>query len=99
VIGATGGDALAVMRKSLRRRSGAAVQAGVPGEDDGLAPAGDLKLVKDRRNMIRDGLRHLVFAVIVPIQLFDGLAWGLTAIGFAAAAVALVRLPASSPRE
>jgi hypothetical protein len=38
---------------------------------------------------------HFIFAVIVPIHALDGLAWGLTALGFAAAALALVREPAS----
>jgi hypothetical protein len=36
-------------------------------------------------------LLHLVFAVIVPNHLLDGCAWGLTAVGFAMAAVALVK--------
>ena len=36
-------------------------------------------------------LLHIVFAVIVPVHALDGLAWGLTAVGFAAAAVALLR--------
>ena len=36
---------------------------------------------------------HFIFAVIVPIQALDGLAWGLTALGFAVAALALVREP------
>lgn len=36
---------------------------------------------------------HLVFAVIMPVHALDGLAWGLTAVGFAAAAVTLVREP------
>ncbi len=34
---------------------------------------------------------HFVFAVIAPVHVLDGLAWGLTAVGFAAAALALVR--------
>jgi hypothetical protein len=34
---------------------------------------------------------HLVFAVITPVHALDGLAWGLTAVGFAAAAVVLMR--------
>jgi hypothetical protein len=34
---------------------------------------------------------HVVFAVIVPVHALDGLAWGLTAVGFAAAAVAFAR--------
>jgi hypothetical protein len=34
---------------------------------------------------------HIVFAIIVPVHALDGLAWGLTTIGFAAAAVALLR--------
>ena len=33
---------------------------------------------------------HIVFAIIVPVHALDGLAWGLTTIGFAAAAVALL---------
>jgi len=36
---------------------------------------------------------HLVFAVIVPVHLLDGCAWGLTAVAFAAAAVAFTREP------
>ena len=36
---------------------------------------------------------HFVFAVIVPVHALDGCAWGLTAVGFAAAAVALAREP------
>lgn len=36
---------------------------------------------------------HVLFAVIVPVHALDGLAWGLTAVGFAAAAVALIREP------
>ena len=38
-------------------------------------------------------LLHFVFAVIAPIHLLDGCAWGLTAVAFAAAAVALIRDP------
>jgi hypothetical protein len=34
---------------------------------------------------------HLVFAVFVPSHALDGAAWGLTAVGFAAAAVAMLR--------
>jgi hypothetical protein len=34
---------------------------------------------------------HFVFAVIAPIHILDGLAWALTAAGFAAAAVVLLR--------
>jgi hypothetical protein len=34
---------------------------------------------------------HFVFAVIVPVHALDGCAWGLTAVAFAAAAVALTR--------
>ena len=34
---------------------------------------------------------HVVFAVFVPNHALDGAAWGLTAIGFAGAAVALLR--------
>jgi hypothetical protein len=37
---------------------------------------------------------HFIFAVIEPIHALDGLAWGLTALGFAAAALALLREPA-----
>lgn len=33
-------------------------------------------------------LLHLVFAVIIPVHALDGFAWGLTAVGFAVAAVA-----------
>jgi hypothetical protein len=40
---------------------------------------------------------HLVFAVIVLNHTLDGLAWGLTALGFAVAAVAFVREPGSRP--
>jgi hypothetical protein len=36
---------------------------------------------------------HLVFAVIAPVHPLDALAWGLTAVGFAAAAVAILRQP------
>ncbi len=36
---------------------------------------------------------HFIFAVIVPVHALDGLAWGLTALGFAAAALVLVREP------
>ena len=36
---------------------------------------------------------HFVFAVIVPDHALDGLSWGLTAVGFAVAAVAYVRSP------
>jgi hypothetical protein len=36
---------------------------------------------------------HFVFAVIVPVHALDGCAWGLTAVAFAAAAVALAREP------
>ena len=36
---------------------------------------------------------HFVFAVIVPNHVLDGLSWGLTALGFAVAAVAYVRSP------
>jgi hypothetical protein len=36
---------------------------------------------------------HVVFAIIIPVHALDGLAWGLTAVGFAAAAVALIREP------
>jgi hypothetical protein len=42
---------------------------------------------------------HLVFAVIVPNHALDGLSWGLTAVGFAVAALAFMREPASSPHE
>lgn len=37
---------------------------------------------------------HVVFAIIVPVHALDGLAWGLTAVGFAAAALAFAREPA-----
>jgi hypothetical protein len=36
---------------------------------------------------------HFIFAVVVPVHALDGLAWGLTAVGFAVAALALVREP------
>jgi hypothetical protein len=36
-------------------------------------------------------LLHFVFAVIVPVHALDGCAWGLTVVGFAAAAVAFAR--------
>lgn len=36
---------------------------------------------------------HVVFAIVVPVHALDGLAWGLTTVGFAAAAVALIREP------
>lgn len=42
---------------------------------------------------------HFVFAVITPIHLLDGCAWGLTAVAFAAAAVALTREPGPSGAE
>jgi len=32
-----------------------------------------------------------VFAVIVPVHALDGLAWGLTTVGFAVAALAFTR--------
>jgi hypothetical protein len=34
---------------------------------------------------------HFVAAVVVPNHTVDGLAWGLNALGFAAAAVAIIR--------
>jgi hypothetical protein len=37
---------------------------------------------------------HIVFAIIVPVHALDGLAWGLTTVGFAVAAVAFTREPA-----
>jgi hypothetical protein len=37
---------------------------------------------------------HFIFAVIVPVHALDGLAWGLTALGFAAVALAMIREPA-----
>lgn len=36
---------------------------------------------------------HLVFAVVVPNHLLDGLAWGLTTLGFAVAALRVLRTP------
>lgn len=39
---------------------------------------------------------HFVFAVIVPIHALDGCAWGLTAVAFGAAAVALIRESSSA---
>jgi hypothetical protein len=36
-------------------------------------------------------LLHVVFAVIIPVHALDGCAWGLTAVGFAAAAVSFAR--------
>jgi hypothetical protein len=36
---------------------------------------------------------HFIFAVVVPVHALDGLAWGLTAVGFAVAALALEREP------
>ena len=36
---------------------------------------------------------HFIFAVIVPVHALDGLAWGLTAVGFAVAALTFVREP------
>lgn len=44
-------------------------------------------------------LLHFVFAVIAPIHVLDGCAWGLTAVAFAAAAVALTREPSLSGPE
>ena len=41
-------------------------------------------------------LLHFVFAVITPVHVLDGCARGLTAIAFAAAAVALTREPSPS---
>jgi hypothetical protein len=38
---------------------------------------------------------HLVFALITPVHALDGLAWALTAVGFAAAAAVLMRQPGS----
>ncbi len=38
---------------------------------------------------------HLVFAVIVPNHALDAIAWTLTGIGFAAAALTYVRLDRS----
>lgn len=40
---------------------------------------------------------HLVFAVVVPNGLPDAAAWSLTAIGFAAAGIALVRSSGRMP--
>jgi hypothetical protein len=46
---------------------------------------------------------HVIFAVIVPNHALDGLSWGLTAVGFAVAAVAFARdsgpRPAATPAE
>ena len=39
---------------------------------------------------------HVVFAIGVPNHLLDGCSWALTAVGFAAVAVALVRQPAAA---
>jgi hypothetical protein len=36
---------------------------------------------------------HFVFAVIAPVHALDGCAWALTAVGFAVAAIALIREP------
>jgi hypothetical protein len=36
---------------------------------------------------------HFTFAVVAPIHVLDGCAWGLTAVAFAVAAVALIREP------
>jgi len=36
---------------------------------------------------------HFMFAVIVPVHALDGLAWAVTAVGFGAAALALLRDP------
>jgi hypothetical protein len=36
---------------------------------------------------------HFVFAVVEPVHVLDGCAWGLTAVAFAVAAVALTREP------
>ena len=38
-------------------------------------------------------LLHLTFAVFVPSHLLDGVSWGLTALGFAAVGIAVVRTP------
>jgi hypothetical protein len=40
---------------------------------------------------------HFVFAVIVPNHALDGRSWGLTALGFAVAAAAVVREPGLRP--
>jgi hypothetical protein len=37
---------------------------------------------------------HFVFAVIAPVHALDSCAWALTAVGFAVAAIALIRQPA-----
>jgi hypothetical protein len=42
---------------------------------------------------------HFVFAVVAPMPALDGVAWGLTAVGFAAAAVVLTRAPARSDKS
>ena len=39
---------------------------------------------------------HFIFAVVVPVPALDGLAWGLTTVGFAVAARTLVREPATA---
>jgi hypothetical protein len=44
-------------------------------------------------------LLHFVFAVIAPSHVLDGCAWGLTAVAFAAAAVAFTREPSLSEPE
>jgi hypothetical protein len=36
---------------------------------------------------------HFAFAVVEPVHVLDGCAWGLTAVAFAVAAVALAREP------
>jgi hypothetical protein len=36
---------------------------------------------------------HFIFAVVVPVQALDGLAWGLTTVGFAVAALTFAREP------
>lgn len=38
-------------------------------------------------------LLHVVFAIVVPVHALDGLAWGLTAVGFAVAATVMGREP------
>jgi hypothetical protein len=42
---------------------------------------------------------HVVFAVVAPVHALDGLAWGLTTVGFAAAALVLVRESGSRETE
>ncbi|MGH3236861.1 MAG: hypothetical protein ACRDOH_27120 [Streptosporangiaceae bacterium] len=53
-------------------------------------PPGYLGVARSRGDQV---VLHIVFAIVVPVHALDGLAWGLTAVGFAMAALVLVREP------